>query len=43
MEKLHKQISLFRYLEDFAVLAAIVLATNYIAYNIGLMNGRLGL
>ena len=43
MEKLHKQISLFRYMEDFAVFAAIVAAASYIAYNVGLMNGRLGL
>ena len=40
MEKLHKQISMFRDMEDFAVFLAIVIATNYIVYNIGLMNGR---
>ncbi len=42
MEKLHKQIDSIRTVEDFAVFAVIVMAASYIAYNVGLMNGRLG-
>lgn len=43
MERLHKQISMFRDMEDLVVFAVILLAASYVAYNTGLMNGRLGL
>ena len=43
MERLQKQIDTIRFLEDATAFLALVMAVSYIAYNVGLMNGRLGM